>query len=172
MDWYIVNKDYFAYLFQFDNRIGYIDYSNRLKLHVGIILEINSHKFYVPISSPKPKHQRMSNNIDFHKLQDDNGKLIAVFNLNNMIPVKDEFVTLLNYAEINQYRTFNSLQKLNDYVYLLQIEHRLINNIEYILKQKALKLYETRLKYPNSKIANRCCDFQLLQEKSNLYSKA
>lgn len=169
MDWYIVNKDYFAYLFQFDNRIGYIDYNDKLKLHIGVVLEINTHKFYVPISSPKPKHHNMSNSIDFHKLLDDNGQLLAVFNLNNMIPVRNEHITLLKYSEIERYRTFKSLKDLNNYVYLLQIQHELIIKIEPILKQKALKLYQKCIQYPTSNLANRCCDFQLLQKKSNSY---
>ena len=31
---------------------------------------VNGCHYYVPISSAKPKHQRMSNSLDFHKLQD------------------------------------------------------------------------------------------------------
>ncbi len=71
MDWYVIDKNYIKYLTQFDSRVGYVEYGNRLKLHVGILLTINEFHYYVPISSPKPKHQKMSNNLDFHKLQDE-----------------------------------------------------------------------------------------------------
>ena len=55
--------------------------------YVGVLLTVNGCHYYVPISSAKPKHQRMSNSLDFHKLQDaDTGYLYAVLNLNNMIP--------------------------------------------------------------------------------------
>lgn len=170
MDWYIVDKDYFSYLFNFDRRIGYIDYSNRLKLHIGIILTINNDNFYVPISSPKPKHIKMNNSLSFHKLIDDNNKLLAVFNLNNMIPVQDEFVIKLKYSTIDKYRTFNSLDDLNNYIYLLQIEKHYIDQIEHILKDKALKLYQHRIQNPDSKLSNICCDFELLQAQAKLYS--
>ena len=66
MDWYVVYKKYINYLTQFDSRVGYVE---RLKLHVGILLTIGDFHYYVPISSAK--HQKMSNSLDFHKLQDE-----------------------------------------------------------------------------------------------------
>ena len=40
MDWYVVDKNYINYLTQFDSRVGYVEYGERLKLHVGILLTI------------------------------------------------------------------------------------------------------------------------------------
>ena len=40
MDWYVVDKKYIHYLTQFDFRVGYVEYGERLKLHVGILLTI------------------------------------------------------------------------------------------------------------------------------------
>ena len=37
MDWYVVDKKYINYLTQFDSRVGYVEYGERLKLHVGIL---------------------------------------------------------------------------------------------------------------------------------------
>lgn len=166
MEWVIIDKNYFNYLYQFDTRIGFIEYGNKLKLHIGVLLEINQHKFYVPVSSPKPKHHNMANNLDFHKIQDSNKRLIAVLNLNNMIPVKDEYVTKLRYSEISNYRKFNSLQQLNNYIYLLQLEKSIIDTLEILLKRKAQKLYNKCLQYPQSKLAKRSCNFKLLESKS------
>lgn len=121
MDWYVIDKNYIKYLTQFDSRVGYVEYGNRLKLHVGILLTINEFHYYVPISSPKPKHQKMSNNLDFHKLQDETtGYLYAVLNMNNMIPVPDHCLTQLKYNQIENFRSFNSEKEKNDYIYLLQ----------------------------------------------------
>ena len=97
MDWYVVDKNYINYLTQFDSRVGYVEYGERLKLHVGILLTIGDYNYYVPISSAKPKHQRMSNSLDFHKLpllQDvvilkcwkKNAVLIPVHNTTILIP--------------------------------------------------------------------------------------
>ena len=84
MDWFVVDKEYISYL---------LKYGDKLKLHVGILLTINKYNYYVPISSAKPKHYRMSNKLDFHKLTDiKNGYLYAVLNLNNMIPVPNDCI--------------------------------------------------------------------------------
>ena len=36
MNWYVIDKDYITYLLQFDSRVGYVEYGDRLKLHVGV----------------------------------------------------------------------------------------------------------------------------------------
>ena len=54
MDWYVADKNYINYLTQFDSRVGYVEYEERLKLHVGILLTIGDFHYYVPISSAKP----------------------------------------------------------------------------------------------------------------------
>ena len=171
MDWYVIDKNYIKYLTQFDSRVGYVEYGNRLKLHVGILLTINEFHYYVPISSPKPKHQKMSNNLDFHKLQDETtGYLYTVLNMNNMIPVPDHCLTQLKYNQIENFRSFNSEKEKNDYIYLLQKEKALIDHIQQTLQNKALKLYQKCMAKPGSSLATRCCNFKMLEEKCNSYS--
>ena len=46
MDWYVVDKNYINYLTQFDSRVGYVEYGERLKLHVGILLTIGDFHYY------------------------------------------------------------------------------------------------------------------------------
>lgn len=75
MDWYIVDKKYVSYLRKFDYKVGHVEYGDKLKLHIGILIEIDGIKYYVPVSSPKEKHNKMSNGLDFHKVVDD--KVIA-----------------------------------------------------------------------------------------------
>ena len=141
-----------------------------MKLHVGILLTVNSCRYYVPISSPKPKHQRMSDSLDFHKLRDAaTGYLYAVLNLNNMIPVPDSCITQLKYNEIEKFRSFANEKEKNDYIYLLQKEKIIIDDLETIIQYKAEKLYTKCLRFPDSSLASRCCNFRLLEEKSNTY---
>jgi protein AbiQ len=86
-----------------------VEYGERLKLHVGILLTIGDFHYYVPISSAKPKHQKMSNSLDFHKLQDEStGYLYAVLNINNMIPVPDNCLTQLKYNQVESFRSFSN----------------------------------------------------------------
>ena len=72
LDWFVVDKEYIKYLLQFDSKVGFVEYGEKLKLHIGIVISINSIDYYVPISSAKPKHEKMSNSLDFHKIQDEN----------------------------------------------------------------------------------------------------
>ena len=166
MDWYVVRKDYVSYLSQFDKTVGFVDYGEKLKIHVGTILTIGDFKYYVPISSAKPKHQNMSNSLDFHKLQDkQSGYLYAVLNINNMIPVPDHCVTQLKYDKISDFRAFKDDKERINYIYLLQKEKLLMDDITDILKDKAQKLYRKCLQFPDSSLARRCCKFKLLEEK-------
>ena len=168
MNWYVVDKDYIRYLIQFDFRVGYVEYGEKLKLHVGVLLTVNGYHYYVPISSAKSKHQHMSNSLDFHKLQDaDTNYLYAVLNLNNMIPVPDSCITQLKYDQIEQFRSFNNEKEKTDYIYLLQKEKAIIDSMQHTIQQKAEKLYAKCLRIPNSSLASRCCNFKLLEEKSN-----
>lgn len=171
MDWYVVDRKYINYLTQFDSRVGYVEYGNRLKLHVGVLLTIGAFHYYVPISSAKPKHQKMSNSLDFHKLQDEsNGYLYAVLNINNMIPVPDNCVTQLKYNQVDNFRSFKNEKEKTDYVYLLQKEKALIDKIQTLLQSKALKLYQKCTAKPDSSLASRCCNFKMLEEKCASYS--
>ena len=170
MNWYIVDHQYIDYLLQFDNKVGYVDYGNRIKIHVGTVLFVNDHHYYVPVSSAKPKHQKMSNQLDFHKVTDkENGYVYAVLNLNNMIPVPAACLTQLKYDQIHDFRVFHSEKQKTDYIYLLQKEKRLIDDLEDSLKRKAEKLYDKCSRFPESALAARCCNFRLLEEKANLY---
>lgn len=171
MNWYIVDRKYINYLIRFDSHVGYVEYGKRLKLHVGILLTVGNFHYYVPISSAKPKHQKMSNSLDFHKLQDEStGYLYAVLNINNMIPVPDHCLTQLKYNQVEKYRTFSNEREKTNYIYLLQKEKALIDNVQDILQRKAIKLYQKCIDKPNSSLAARCCDFKMLEGKCSLYS--
>ena len=52
---------------------------------VGIVILCNEKQYCIPLSSPKEKHKEMKNTIDFHRVLDEDGKLIGVLDLNNMI---------------------------------------------------------------------------------------
>lgn len=168
MNWYVVEKNYVQYLMQFDSKIGYIDYGSRLKLYLGIILEVGNFFYYVPISSAKEKHKNMKNSLDFQKIQDEN-TLYAVLNLNNMIPVPNFCIQQVKYNQIENFRSFNSETERTDYIYLLQKEKILIDAMEESIKNKAQKLYQKCIENPGSKLAARCCNFRLLEEKLLLW---
>ena len=58
---------------------------------LGIIIVCNEHKYCVPLSKPKKKHEKMRDKIDFMKIISQ-GKLIGVLNFNLMIPVEEALI--------------------------------------------------------------------------------
>lgn len=172
LDWFVVDKEYIKYLLQFDSKVGFVEYGEKLKLHIGIVISINSIDYYVPISSAKPKHEKMSNSLDFHKIQDENTNyLYAVINLNNMIPVPSNQIQQLKYNTIQNFRDFSSDLEKTNYIYLLQKEKKIIDKLEDVLKDKARRLYDKVTNFPDSKLACRCCNFAMLEQRSKEYKK-
>lgn len=168
MDWYVVDKNYINYLLTFDSKVGFVEYGEKLKLHIGIILTVDEVNYYVPVSSAKSKHLRMSNSLDFHKIEFEQ-QLLAVINLNNMIPVLDKCVTQIKYNNVSNFRSFETEQEKTNYIYLLQKEKKVIDSITTILSEKAVKLHKNVLEKPSSKLAQRCYNFKLMEEKLKLY---
>ena len=158
-----IDSNYCNYLRKYDKRVVYNMGEKELRPFVGILFKINDLEYFAPLSSPKPKHLKMRNTIDFFKIKD--GELGAV-NFNNMIPVNKE-----NYQVINV-----NIKKEDDkeikYQELLKDQLNWLNENYIQVKNKSYKLYNL---YKNDKlgsnIKSRCCNFTLLEEISDNYSK-
>ena len=158
-----VDSEYCDYLRQFDVKIAYNKNEKKTRPFVGILFEINSCEYYAPLSSPKPKHQKMKNTIDFLKIKE--GKLGAV-NFNNMIPVKENNYCLVDLSNKLTSATEEKYQKL------LKEQLAWLNANYNQVKNKSMKLYKL---YNEGKLShniyNRCCNFKLLEEKCLKYNK-
>lgn len=157
-----VNSDYCDYLRKFDNKVSYNKYEKELRPFIGILFEIDSCKYFAPLSSPKEKHKKMKNTVDFFKIK--NGELGAV-NFNNMIPVKEN-----NYSLVDLNKETLTISELK-YQKLLREQLDWLNANYIQVKNKSKKLYQL---YVNEKLSNniksRCCDFKLLEEKCLEYN--
>lgn len=156
-----INSEYCDYLRRFYKRVPYNFDKKTNRPFVGILFKVDNCKYFAPLSSPKEKHLKMKNSIDFLKL--DGGKLGAI-NFNNMIPVRKDNIKLIDLNE-----DFNIISD-EKYKMLLQNQIFWLNrNIEKVYF-KSYKLYE---KYVSkkfvSKIAKRCCNFKLLEQKCREY---
>ena len=80
------------FLRTFDSRVPYNADAKKLRPFIGILFRVHDIDYFAPLSSPKTKHRRLNDTIDFMKI--DHGELGAI-NFNNMIPV-----TPANYQEI------------------------------------------------------------------------
>ena len=143
-----VNTNYCDYLRKFDPRVAYNMNEKEIRPFVGILFKIEDCEYFAPLSSPKPKHNKMKNTIDFLKIK--NGELGAV-NFNNMIPVKSDYYSII---DLNQ-----STLTLNEAKYQKLLKEQLAwLNANY----NKGKLPET--------MRERCCNFKLLEEKCLKYT--
>lgn len=161
LKFYNIKDEYIDYLRQFDNNVMKNKHSNFNRPYVGVLVIINDLLYYAPMTSPKPKHLKMNNTIDFFKIN--NGKYGAI-NLNNMIPVNNNLIDIVDIKSIRKYDVKYSQMLNNQYIWLND------NNNANIIIKRANKLYEL---YKNNKlnvnIKNRCCNFILLEQKAKLY---
>ncbi len=157
----IIDKNYCDYLRKYDKKVPYNFDKKQNRPFVGVLFKIGNINYYAPLSSPKPKHLKMHNSIDFLKL--DNGKMGAI-NFNNMIPVLERNIKYINIQEL-------FLSK-DEYQILLRKQHRWLNRHTYLILKKSIHLYElyTVNKLPK-KLADRCCNFKLLEEKCMEYNQ-
>lgn len=171
MRWYLLDKDYVNYLRQFDDKVQNVHYGeNSLKPFIGILITINDMHYCVPVSSPKRKHMYMNDSLDFIKLMNLNKThMFGVINLNNMIPVKKECMTPLDYKSIGCQTDFSSETQKEGYIRLLKNELRSINEKADKIIANASRLRENCMNYPKGKYALRSCNFALLELKCAAY---
>lgn len=158
----ILDSNYCDYLRKYDNKVPYNFNEKEVRPFVGVLFEVNSFKYFAPLTSPKSKHLKMKNTIDFLKL--DNGNLGAI-NFNNMLPVKENNIEILN---LN--KSYNTKLQCK-YQKLLKEQIYWLNRNNEKLYSRAKKLYYGYINNElNIKIMNRCCNFKLLEEKCEQYN--
>lgn len=123
--------------------------------YIGIVLSVNGVNYFAPLSSFKPKHERMKNRLDLIKVGG-----YAVININNMFPVPDGGYT---YVDISK-------AKDPQYRKLLTAEYRIIRKLQDKIKGNAAEVYKHKInKGDTTALAKRCNDFILLEEKCRQY---
>lgn len=152
---YKIKDDYIQFLRQFDSEN--VKYNKDGKRpYIGVVMIVNEIKYFAPMASPKPKHLKMKDNIDFIKIY--KGRK-GVINLNNMIPVVDEAII-----------EYNILDEADEsYRNLLFDQLSFINKNKEKIISKANKLYQ-KVTNHNTFLNKRCAKFKLLEEKSILYT--
>ena len=156
MKFYHIKEDFITDLRQFDTKIA--ENKNQTRPYVGIVLEVNSVKYYAPFSSPKPKHKKMKNGKDFRKI---NNGLYGAINFNNMIPVLDSALIEIDIANIADVKYRRLLQ--NQYNSIKADEKGILKTAENL--RKLIFDAETNLSAHDKVIKQRCCDLVLLEEK-------
>lgn len=125
---------------------------------IGIIIVCGTKKYCVPLSSPKPKHTSMKNDVDFTKIYDGE-KLIGVLNFNNMIPIYEQYVQLLN-IKLSPSDNASTIH----YKKMCAKQLTYCQRNQDAIVRKANRLYEMIISGKASAlIKRRCCDFIKLE---------
>ncbi len=143
MELYYIDSNYCRYLRSYDALVPYI-YGDKKRPFIGVVIYIQMIAFFAPLTSPKRKHRKMSNQMDFFKIDD--GRLGAL-NLNNMIPVQEGLYQRVHY-------------EADEYTALLQRQLHWCRLHQKEIQEHALWLFDavTSGQAP-AKVMERCCNF-------------
>ncbi len=170
MFWYSINNDYIKYLKKYDKFVPNVEYKNKMKCFLGIILRLDGTDFFAPLRSYKKKFDNMKNDLDFFKIMNyKTGKIYGAIDLNNMIPVTSSNYTRVTFDNLEEFRIFDNQRDKKLYWKLLEKELNLID--KNIIFENAKIIYVLKNLAPENNIARRCCNFKLLKEKCEEYSK-
>lgn len=81
---YEIETRYIEYLGDCQEHIFLQNEGNNKRKYIGVVLEVDKNKYFIPLSSFKNKHKNLKERVDFIKIKD-----YAVININNMIPVPE-----------------------------------------------------------------------------------
>lgn len=152
LSFYRVKEDYCNFLRIHDPCVPYTMEEKASRPFVGIVIHVNHYEYYAPLSSPKSKHLKMKNQVDFLKI---NGGVWGAINFNNMIPVHNH---LLTRVEINIIPT-DSKNEI-DYKNLLKNQLSWCNSNRERIVQQAEKLYRIITDgTAREELKRRCCHF-------------
>ena len=134
---------------------------------VGVIVMINNRQYCVPLTSPKPKFEKIKNSVDFLKIEhptktkdDGSHKIIGGLNFNNMLPVSEIYL-----HKIDVKITPKDNEKTKAYKELLRDQLAWCRSNDEKIIKKANNLYDLITKHAdlNINLAKRCCKFQKLE---------
>lgn len=162
---YMVDSKYCDFLREVDPCVPYTMEQKAIRPFVGIVFTVNGFNYYAPLTSPKPKHLHMKNQIDFLKIK--NGEWGAI-NFNNMIPVPFEKLTKVDM------RITDADSKADvDYKNLLTNQLSWCNAHRDTILKQAEKLYITIVEGKAwDKLESRCCNYALDEKRCIAYKKA
>ena len=158
LKFYEVDEVYISFLTDVDARVPRINYSDegrRRKFLCGIVLKVNNHAYFAPVSSFRK--QLRSNYI----IKDRKGHPVASLRFSYMIPVPLDVLQLkdLN-KEDPKYRNF------------LDIELRYINKNVRAILTRAKYVYNSVVEKADSEMVRTCCNFKALEIACFEYMKA
>ncbi|MBR5127842.1 MAG: type III toxin-antitoxin system ToxN/AbiQ family toxin [Roseburia sp.] len=164
---YSISDEYIHYLRRKFPRV----YSNKedVRVHtrkyLGVVIEINTYKYYIPLSSPKDKHDYIVVNgkktirkdsiivIRIVSGANDKRELKGTLQIGTMIPVPDDAIELYD-VENETDHLYKDLVN-EEIIFIRKHEKKIIKN--------AKILYSKRIAGEANKVVEKCLDFKQLE---------
>lgn len=163
MHLYTVSDDYISYLQRIDSNVP--NNYDEGRAYVGVVLVVNNKKYLAPLTSYKTKQNRLSSSaptlLKIYE-KDNSENPLGMVQLNNMIPVIDGEIRLLD-IDSQPKRYGNMLKK--QLIYLKQEE------VQTKLFKKAKKLYKYVALSKHEFYSSISCDFLRLERAAESYVK-
>ncbi|WP_181859682.1 type III toxin-antitoxin system ToxN/AbiQ family toxin [Vibrio harveyi] len=157
MKFYIVSNGFISQLKEVDDKVR----DNKTsRPYVGVVIEVEGFKYLSPLTSYKPKHDELkdSNPLIFkmHEVGDESVKL-GMLQLNNMIPVLDSEITLLDLESQSP-----------KYKGLLEKQQKFLRKNQDAITEKAEdlrnKVIAAKQAGRSNFLVNMSCDFEALEK--------
>lgn len=153
---YRISDRYIRFLSGIDRRVPYNKGNHRP--YIGVVLSVGEYRYFVPMESPKPNHINIKP--DTHIMKLDGGRY-GLLGFNNMLPVPDSALTLLDI----------DAEQDAQYADLLHRQITFINRHKAeVLNHAAKTYYKACNAQPNSFFRNVCCDFKKLEHSCKRYN--
>jgi len=135
------------------------------RVFIGIVVICGIHKYCIPLSSPKKKHSKMKNSMDFSKIEV-GGKLLGVLNYNLMIPVEENQLEIVDTTIYKRDR-----ENIKYYKHLCDLELEWCKKNSEVICNKANVLYKKYLSNDNFSGRERCLNFPKLEAVCSKYNQ-
>ena len=160
LKFYTVDENYLNVLRELQSGIPNIKYkSGNKKFFCGIVMRVNNFDYYVPVSSKI----NVTKNLNFVVAKKNNKNFYFSLRFPFMFPVPKDKVFELNIDK-----------DIKDSLYKNLLWREIIhcNKNKVIIKKMAKKIYFLKAENLNTKLANKCLDFKLLEKKCLEYENS
>ena len=150
LDFFEINADYISYLLRYDSKVPRVDYSatsKHDKFLCGIVLSVQGHDYFAPISSfTTPQRTNMI-------IKNEKGKALASIRFSFMIPVPPSVVTVKKIKD----------EPLPKYRRLLDWELNYCQKNSKTIYRLAKFVYTNVVENKDPIMVKNCCDFKKLE---------
>ncbi len=153
MQFYTVTDNYIAYLKNIDANVP-DNYSGK-RPYVGVVLEVGEHKYLAPLTSYKPKQDKLHpSNQTIFKIYEKGNELnkLGMIHLNNMIPVIQSEIATIDFS-----------QQPKHYENLLTKQFSFVKSNQDAIKKRASTLHQLVTIDKHQFFCSISCDFLKLE---------